>query len=88
MTDVLNAIAACHDLVDYWDVGKRPEGGVLVRATSKHRYTSEDLAASAARLMVARLGPDGHQAEVVTAIGRLAGSNGDGWHAFVELVVA
>src|SRR5690348_2040562 len=37
MIDVFHAIGACGDLIHYWDVAKRGEGGVVVRATSVRR---------------------------------------------------
>lgn len=87
MIDVFHAIAACDDLIHYWDVAKHATGGVLLHASSQRRYASEDEAASVARLIAQRVQPPGHDARTVSAEARTNGSPGDGWQAFVEVLV-
>jgi hypothetical protein len=86
--DVFDAISSCGDLIHYWDVAKRADGAVLLRATSARRYTTEEAAADAAQVIAARIQPPGHQIEAVTAVARTDGNPDAAWQAFVEVVIA
>jgi hypothetical protein len=87
MIDVFHAIADCGDLVHYWDVAKRGEGGVLVRLTSGRRFPSEQAAVEAAREIAERIQLAGHEVPSVNAVGRRSSDSEDDWQAFVELLV-
>jgi len=88
MVDVFHAIASCTGLVHYWDVAKRAEGGVLVRATSERRYATEAAAVEAARAIAERLERPTYEVQTVSAAARADGSADAGWHAFVEMLIA
>jgi hypothetical protein len=87
MIDVFHAIADCGDLVHYWDVARRGEGGVLVRLTSGRSFPSEQAAAEAAREIAERIQLLGHEVQLVKAVGRRSSDSEDDWQAFVELLV-
>jgi ribosomal protein S11 len=85
MIDVFHAIGACGDLIHYWDVAKRGEGGVVLRATSSRRFPSEHAAVEAAREIAQHVQPAGYTVLSVTAAGRGNGDPEAGWQALVEL---
>lgn len=87
MIDVFHAIAACDDLIRYWDVAKHPDGGVLLRASSQRWFPTERQAVDSAGDIVQRLRPDGYDARMVNATARTNGRPSDGWHAFVEVLI-
>lgn len=88
MVDVFHAIGACDGLVHYWDVAKRAEGGVLVRATSQRRFATEAAAVEAARAIADRLEHPAYDVQAISAAARTDGSADAGWHAFVEMLIA
>lgn len=88
MVDVFHAIGSCSGLVHYWDVGKRPEGGVLLRAASERRYATEEAAVEAARALAERLQPPGYEVQAVSPVARADGAADAGWQAFVEMLIA
>jgi hypothetical protein len=88
MIDVFHAIAACDDLIHYWDVAKHAGGGVLLRASSQQLFPSETDAVEVAREITRRIGPAGYGLQTVSATARSANGPGGGWHAFVEVVIA
>lgn len=88
MIDVFHAIAECGDLIHYWDVAKRAEGGLLLRASSAERYATEEAAVQAAREIAARMQPAGYDVQTVSAVAKGNGSPEAGWQAFVEVVLA
>lgn len=87
MIDVFHAIAACGDLIHYWDVAKRGEGGVVLRATSGRRFPTQDAAVEAAHEIAARVQPEGYAVHSLTASGRGNGKAESGWQALVELQI-
>lgn len=87
MIDVFHAIAACGDLIHYWDVAKRGEGGVVVRATSGRRFPTEEAAIEAAHEIAARVHPAGYDVQSVSAMSRGNGRPESGWQALVELQI-
>lgn len=94
MVDLFESIAACDDVVEYWDAGKHVDG-VLVRVRSRQRFATEPAASEAAALIAKRLIPAGYDVLEQVAVGRPEGMVGhfgeDGagrWHAYVELVLA
>jgi hypothetical protein len=87
MIDVFHAIAACDDLIHYWDVAKHAGGGVMLRASSQRRFPTEAHAVEVAHEIARRIGPAGHDLQIVNASARSANGPGDGWHAFVEVVI-
>ena len=87
MIDVFHAIGACGDLIHYWDVAKRGEGGVVVRATSVHRYPSEDAAVEAAREIAERVQPAGYDVLSLSTMGRGHGRPVSGWQALIEVQI-
>jgi hypothetical protein len=87
MIDVFHAIGACGDLIHYWDVAKRGEGGVVVHATSSRRFPSEEAAVEAAREIAARVQPAAYDVQSLTAMARRNGTSESGWQALVELHV-
>ena len=87
MIDVFHAIADCGDLIHYWDVAKRGDGGVLVRVTSGRRFPSEDAAVDAAREMAERVQPPGYEVQAVSTVGRRSSHSEADWQAFAELQV-
>jgi hypothetical protein len=88
MIDVFHAIAACDDLIHYWDVAKQAGGGVLLRVSSQRRFPSETDAVAVAQEIARRIGPAGYDLQTVNATARSANDPGDGWHALVEVVIA
>ena len=86
MIDVFHAIAACDDLIHYWDVAKH-DGGVFLRASSQQRYPTERRAVEVAHEIARRFGPPGHSIRIVSATARSANGSGHGWNAFVEVVI-
>lgn len=87
MIDVFHAIAACDDLIHYWDVAKHADGGVLVRANSQRHFPTESLAVSTAHEIAPRLAPRGYDVRTLNVAARAAEDRRDGWHAFVEVVI-
>lgn len=87
MLDVFHAIAACDDLIHYWDVAKQSGGGVLLRASSLQRFPSEAEAVDTAHEIAHRVRPAGYDLRTVSAAARTNGSPGEGWHSFVEVVI-
>ena len=87
MIAVFHAIADCGDLIHYWDVAKRGEGGVLVRVTSGRRFPSEQAAVDAAREIAERVQPPGYEVQSVSTVGRRSSDTELDWQAFVELQV-
>jgi len=87
MIDLFHVVSECGDVVGYWDVAGRPDG-VLVRARSRLRYSSEPDAEEVAREISKRLHPHGHQVREVSAGAVDAGNGEPAWHAFVEILVS
>jgi hypothetical protein len=87
MIDVFHAVSECGDLVGYWDVAGRHDG-VLLRARSRLRYSSEHAAEEAAHVLSERLRPHGYEVRDLSAGAAAAGNGDSGWHAFVEIVVS
>jgi hypothetical protein len=87
MIDVFHSIADCGDLIHYWDVARRGEGGVLVRLTSGRRFDSEEAAVDAAREIAERVQPTGYEVQSVSAAGRRSSHSDGEWQAFIELQV-
>ena len=88
MVDVFHAIGSCVGLVHYWDVAKRPEGGVLLRATSERRYATEAAAVEAAGAIAERLARPTYEVQAVSAAAKADGTGDAGWQAFVEMLIA
>lgn len=86
MVDLFHAIAACGDLIHYWDVVRRADG-VLVRAKSRLQYATEHAAADVAQMIAARVQPPGYEVLELSAGARTDGEPGVGWHAFVEVLI-
>lgn len=87
MIDVFHAIADCGGLIHYWDVAKRGEGGVVLRATSSRRFVSEEEAVEAGREIAERVKPAGYDVLSVSTTGRGSGRPQAGWQALVELQI-
>jgi hypothetical protein len=87
MIDVFHAIADCGDLIHYWDVAKRGEGGVVLRATSSRRFVSEEAAVEAGREIAERVKPAGYDVVSVSTTGRGNGRPEARWQALVELQI-
>ena len=84
MIDLLHAIHACGELIDYWDVGRRQDG-IVVHLRSRERWASKSAALEAAGLIAERARSAGCD---VIRVEPTARSNGTaGWHGFAELVV-
>lgn len=87
MIDVFHAIGGCGDLIHYWDVARRGEGGVVLRATSARRFASEEAAVRAGREIAGRVQPDGYDVLSVSTTARGNGTPEAGWQALVELQI-
>lgn len=86
MIDIFQAIHACSDLIDYWDVGHRADG-VVVHLRSRTRYSSDHAAAEVSETIAERIRSHGHRVREVSAVSRLDGGAGRAWHVVVELVI-
>lgn len=87
MIDILHAVHACSDLIDYWDVGRRADG-VVLRARSRIRYAAEQVATELAVTVGERIEPLGHQVVQVSTAARADGAPSAERHSFLELLIA
>jgi hypothetical protein len=87
MIDLLHAVADCGDLIQTWDVSRRPEG-VVLRATSRELHSSEEAAVEAAKKITLRAVPTGYDVEVLSAGGRPVSAPDAGWRAVVEVALS
>jgi hypothetical protein len=87
MIELFAVIHACGDVVDYWDVSRRPEG-VVVHAKSRVRWPTRQAAVDAADAIAERLVPPGSTIVEKSASARANGRSEDGWHGVVEIVIA
>jgi len=86
MIDILHAVDACSDLIDYWDVGPRADD-VVLRVRSRVRDATDRATAELEQAIVARIRSCGHDVRDVTSGARLNGGPDHAWHVFVELVI-
>lgn len=88
MRDLLRTIGGSGDLIQGWEVTRQP-GGVLLRARSRRTFTTSDGATEAGSAILARITRSGFEpvSEPVVRARSDGTSRGEGWQAWVEVVL-